>query len=111
MIAGAVNKRSFPDSSMHTVGYADSASGSMPQSPHLYQSSPSISAGCWVRSEPLPHSIAFTEQKRSQPQQVRSGCLGCSGNFFAMSEDLKNKGFALIFRHLGINHAVLFHNT
>ncbi|KGD44339.1 hypothetical protein DO72_5907 [Burkholderia pseudomallei] len=51
---------------------------------HSYQSSPSNSIGCWVRSEPLPHDSASTEQYRSHPQQLRSGCFGCSGNFFAM---------------------------
>ncbi|KGR95392.1 hypothetical protein X946_5106 [Burkholderia sp. ABCPW 111] len=37
-----------------------------------------------MRSEPLPHDSASTEQYRSHPQQLRSGCFGCSGNFFAM---------------------------
>ena len=73
-----------------------SSDATMPQSPHRYQSSPSISAGCWVRPEPLPHCSESTEQYLSHPQHVRSGCLGCKGNFFAICGDLKNPGLALI---------------
>lgn len=49
------------------------------------QSSPNSSAGCWVRSEPLPQASAFAGQYRSQPQQMRSGWLGLCGNFLAMA--------------------------
>ena len=40
----------------------------MPQSPNSYQSSPSSSAGCCVRPEPLPQPRASVEQYLSQPQ-------------------------------------------
>lgn len=63
---------------------AGASSTSSPQSPYRYQSSPSNSAGCWVRSEPLPQPMASFAQYLSHPQQIRSGCLGCRGNFFAI---------------------------
>ena len=58
---------------------------SIPQSPCSYQSSPSSSIGCCVRSEPLPHLKSSTAQYWSHPQQMRSGCLGCNGIFFAIA--------------------------
>src|SRR5690606_37824935 len=45
---------------------------------------PNNSAGCMVRSAPLPQANAFAGQYRSQPQQMRSGWLGLWGNFLAM---------------------------
>ena len=57
---------------------------SSPQSPCSYQSSPSNSAGCCVRPDPFPHRKSSTEQYLSQPQQIRSGCFGCSGNFLTI---------------------------
>ena len=60
-----------------------SVSATNPQSPYSYQSSPSSSAGCCVRSEPLPQPRASLEQYLSQPQQMRSGCLGWRGKVFA----------------------------
>ena len=53
-----------------TSDEADSAAAS--------QSSPKSSAGCGVRIEPLPHPRSAALQWRSQPQQIRSGCFGCS---------------------------------
>lgn len=64
---------------------------SIPQSPCSYQSSPSSSIGCCVRSEPLPHRKSSTEQYLSHPQQIRSGCLGCNGIFLAMACDSFNE--------------------
>src|SRR5690606_33811958 len=49
------------------------------------QSSPQTSVGCMVRSAPLPHPNASTEQWRSRPQQIRSGCAVFNGNFLAMT--------------------------
>ena len=46
------------------------------QSPDLYHSGPSNSHGCWMRSQPFPHCRSSAEQYLSQPQQIRSGCLG-----------------------------------
>ncbi len=66
-----------------TIGItrADPTSGSRPQ---LAQSSPNSSAGCCVRSDPLPQASSFEAQNLSQPQQLRSGCGGFNGNFFAI---------------------------
>lgn len=63
-----------------------SSASSSPQSPHLYQSSPSISHGCSVRPAPFPHCRSVAAQYLSQPQQMRSGCFGCSGNRLAISD-------------------------
>ena len=62
-----------------SAGTFASATKSCPQS---RQSSPKSSNGCCVRSDPLPHFIESAAQYRSQPQQIRSGLAGCSGNFF-----------------------------
>jgi len=59
------------------------SSASWAPRPNAIQSSPNNSTGCWVRSEPLPHSIESAAQYRSQPQQSRSGCWGLIGNFLA----------------------------
>ena len=64
------------------AGFSPSSGKSNPQSPHSYQSSPSNSAGCWVRPEPLPQLSESAGQYLSHPQQIRSGCFGCNGNFF-----------------------------
>ena len=50
----------------------------------LYQSRPSNSIGCWIRSQPLPHCKSSSLQYLSQPQQIRSGFFGKMGNFLAM---------------------------
>lgn len=68
-----------------------SAESSISQSPHLYQSSPSNSAGCCVRPEPFPQLRESAEQYLSQPQQIRSGCFGFNGIFFAISEPLYSR--------------------
>jgi hypothetical protein len=52
-------------------------------SPHVIQSSPKSSAGWGERS--LAQAMELTEQKVSQPQQIRSGFAGWMGNFFAMA--------------------------
>ena len=39
---------------------------------------------CGVRSDPLPHNIAFDEQYLSHPQQMRSGWAGTMGNNLAI---------------------------
>src|SRR5487761_2680707 len=52
--------------------------------PNSNQSLPNNSIGCCARSEPLPQFIESTEQYLSQPQQIRSGCAGCIGNFLAI---------------------------
>lgn len=62
--------------------FAGSAAESMPQSS---QSSPNSSTGCCVRSEPLPQISESAGQYLSHPQQTRSGCFGCTGNFLLMS--------------------------
>jgi len=49
------------------------------------QLSPNNSTGCCARSEPLPQHIESAGQYLSQPQQIRSGCAGCIGNFLAIS--------------------------
>ena len=59
------------------------------QSPCLYQSGPSSSIGCWIRSEPLPHCKSVAAQYLSQPQQMRSGFLGKIGNFLAINAALQ----------------------
>ncbi len=35
-----------------------------------------------MRPEPLPHSSESAGKYLSQPKQMRSGCLGCRGNFY-----------------------------
>ena len=60
----------------------DSPASSLPNSS---QSSPNNSTGCCARSEPLPQHMESAGQYLSQPQQIRSGCAGCIGNFLAMS--------------------------
>ena len=60
---------------------ARASEGGLPSSPHSAQSGPNSSAGCWVRSEPLPQTILSAAQYRSQPQQLRSGRGGLMGNF------------------------------
>lgn len=52
------------------------------------QSSPKVSAGCWVRSEPLPQAMSLAGQYLSQPQQTRSGCDGWIGNFLLIEKQL-----------------------
>lgn len=52
--------------------------------PNSIQSFPNSSTGCWARSEPLPQFMESTGQYLSQPQQTRSGCAGCIGNFLAI---------------------------
>lgn len=42
----------------------------------VYQSLPRVSQGCSVRPEPLLQIRLFAGQYLSQPQQIRSGCLG-----------------------------------
>src|SRR5688572_15397706 len=74
-----------PFRSGSSVTSSTAINGSMPQSPCRYQSSPIISAGCIVLSEPLPHARELAGQYLSQPQQMRSGCLGLIGKFLAMS--------------------------
>lgn len=71
--------------------YSTAEGSSIPQSPHLYQSSPISSAGCCVRSEPLPQLSESAEQYLSHPQQIRSGCFGFSGIFLIISSFQKNK--------------------
>src|SRR5215469_7016777 len=50
-------------------------------SSHCTQSSPNSSTGCWVRTVPFPQRRSSAEQYLSQPQQIRSGCLGLSASF------------------------------
>lgn len=52
--------------------------------PMLIQSSPQSSMGCWARSVPFPQRMSSAGQKRSQPQQMRSGWPGRMGNFTAI---------------------------
>lgn len=52
--------------------------------PHSSQSSPNSSRGWGVLSVPLPQRKSSAGQNFSQPQQMRSGYLGCVGNFFAI---------------------------
>lgn len=52
---------------------------------HSNQSSPNSSTGCCVLSEPLPQRNDVAGQYWSQPQQLRSGCLGWTGNFLLIS--------------------------
>lgn len=64
----------------------DSSPGSgVASKPQLRQSLPNSSMGCWVRSEPFPQASESVRQYLSQPQQIRSGFAGSSGNFFVMS--------------------------
>ena len=58
---------------------------------HSYQSSPRSSIGCWVRSEPFPHPCESTGQYLSHPQQIRSGCFGCKGNFLAIVRNMAGR--------------------
>jgi hypothetical protein len=53
--------------------------------PHSSQSSPNSSAGCGVRSDPLPHASESDGQYLSQPQQMRWGLFGATGNFLFIS--------------------------
>src|SRR5215469_8939622 len=50
-------------------------------SSHCIQSSPNSSTGCCVRTVPFPQRRSSAEQYLSQPQQIRSGCLGLSASF------------------------------
>jgi hypothetical protein len=52
--------------------------------PNSSQSSPNSSTGCCARSEPLPQFKETAEQYLLQPQQIRSGCAGCTGNLYAI---------------------------
>jgi hypothetical protein len=53
--------------------------------PNSNQSFPNNSTGCCARSEPLPQFIESAEQCLWQPQQIRSGCAGCIGNFLIIA--------------------------
>jgi len=56
-------------------------SGAARSSSHSVQSSPNNSTGCCVRMVPFPQRRSSAAQYLSQPQQIRSGCLGLSGVF------------------------------
>jgi len=55
-------------------------SGSDSLNSHCIQSSPNNSTGCCVRIVPLPQRRSSAEQYFWHPQQIRSGCLGLSGD-------------------------------
>jgi uncharacterized protein YqgC (DUF456 family) len=65
--------------------------------------------GCCERSDPLPQASEVEGQYLSQPQQVRSGCAGAIGNFFATPNILairRGHGFAL--HHGRMNEQLLW---
>lgn len=75
----AISQRSQPSPPtsrlVAAVGLSGGSAGcaAVPSQPILIQSSPQSSTGCCARSVPLPQRMSSAGQKRSHPQQMRSG--------------------------------------